>query len=439
MYIANIRFAEYLTNMLILIAGNIISIHAILQLLNITPSLNSNFCITGPFFNPGPLGCYVAIAMSISLANILLIKTNYIQKLLSISAIFFGSLIIALSYSRTAWIALIISVIVILYHKYKKYCDRQNTHYIAITLILTIVMLSIPLICFKTESALGRLHIWHIETLAIASRPILGFGIGKCDFAYGVTQAHYFSKNDVSETVVQLAGSPVYTFNDYLGVGVQIGIIGILFVISIITLTYCKLIHNQSSMAFGVLTLSILAIGSYPLRIELFIITALAFIAYPNKETHLQHNNKYYIIAFICLALYILFFFHITQKQQDYKTIYSTAYELYEKKDYKRSINEFRKGASISSNPMFHIMIGKNYEAMGKHEEAEKEYILSYYMSPSRIYPLLCLMKLYNSMGLKDKAFCVGKKIQTMRINKNNGMMNRLYDESIDFMNKIYE
>ena len=54
-----------------------------------------------------------------------------------------------------------------------------------------------------------------------------------------------------------------------------------------------------------------------------------------------------------------------------------------------------RWGAQLSADPMFTVLMGNNYRAMGMPAEAERCYRSAFSIMPNRIYPLYRLMKLY--------------------------------------------
>ena len=81
------------------------------------------------------------------------------------------------------------------------------------------------------------------------------------------------------------------------------------------------------------------------------------------------------------------------------------------------------QGAKYSSDPMFHNIIGKNYEALSDFETARKEYIFSHYMVPSRIYPLYLLMRMETKIGRDDQAIDIGKTIMEMPYNTSHQAM----------------
>lgn len=73
------------------------------------------------------------------------------------------------------------------------------------------------------------------------------------------------------------------------------------------------------------------------------------------------------------------------------------------------------EGAKRSSDPMFFNFMGKNFQALGRFEEAEDMFYKAYYRVPHRIYPLYLLMGLYEKEGrdleMLEKAHqIVGKK-----------------------------
>lgn len=73
------------------------------------------------------------------------------------------------------------------------------------------------------------------------------------------------------------------------------------------------------------------------------------------------------------------------------------------------------EGAKRSSDPMFLNLMGKNFQVLGRLEEAEEMFYKAYYRVPHRIYPLYLLMGLYEKEGrdleMLEKAHqIVGKK-----------------------------
>jgi O-antigen ligase len=68
-----------------------------------------------------------------------------------------------------------------------------------------------------------------------------------------------------------------------------------------------------------------------------------------------------------------------------------------------RSNEVLRRAMQISCDPMLYNVMGKNYQAMKQYEEAEKAFVKSTQIVPSRLYPWYLLTKLYHEMGLPEK------------------------------------
>ena len=79
----------------------------------------------------------------------------------------------------------------------------------------------------KHDSAVGRLLLWKISALAIADAPF--FGNENFASAYGAAQEKYFASNDASISEKLAAGSPDYAFNEYLQIGVEYGLLVLIF------------------------------------------------------------------------------------------------------------------------------------------------------------------------------------------------------------------
>ena len=113
----------------------------------------------------------------------------------------------------------------------------------------------------------------------------------------------------------------------------------------------------------------------------------------------------------------------------NYRYLYDYGYALYKAGRYAESNEVLSDGAEISSDPMFHNIMGKNHEALGRISQAEKEYLTAHYMVPCRLYPLVLLMKMYMNQGMDEKACAVRNEILSMPVNTKNGTMRDLREE----------
>ena len=79
---------------------------------------------------------------------------------------------------------------------------------------------------------------------------------------------------------------------------------------------------------------------------------------------------------------------------------------------------------------MFHNIIGKCHEALGRYDAARDEYMTAHYMVPCRLYPLVLLMRMYASQGEYAKAAAAGNKLLGMPVNPKNHAMVKLKSDA---------
>lgn len=70
-----------------------------------------------------------------------------------------------------------------------------------------------------------------------------------------------------------------------------------------------------------------------------------------------------------------------------------------------------RRGAELSPDPMFPVVMGNNYRAMGLPAEAERCYRRAFSVMPNRIYPLYRLMKLYEEQGRRADCLRMARRV----------------------------
>ena len=132
----------------------------------------------------------------------------------------------------------------------------------------------------KRDSALGRLHIWRIEAIAISEHP-LGTGPGTALGTYGKTQEQFFRErlHDVPESVVRVAGCPEFPFNEYLGIGMEFGVPGLVLSLIVMAWAIFVLVRRRDLMAPGLIAWAVFALASYPLSVAQTSVLLLVFLA----------------------------------------------------------------------------------------------------------------------------------------------------------------
>ena len=397
----------------------------IYQILSYTHSLFTRFTLTGSFANPGPYGGLLAILLAILGAYVLQNRNAqkwYDKVLVILSSISCALCVIVLpaSMSRAAWLALGIAVLVLGY-KELGLADWKRKHKALAAVASVIVAITMTGIFFlKKDSAIGRLHIWHMELRAIAEAPLSGHGKGTVLGVYGDTQAEYFAEKERPEIITKVAGCPEYAFNEYLKVGVEYGIPAMIGVIIVIFLVIAVLLKFRSPFAYGLIAFCVFAFFSYPLE-------AIHIKSEAEKEwesIRYLTSMEFYEDAVEELApLY-------DDLKDNYRYIYDYGYALHKCKRYHESNEILKEGAKISSDPMFYNIIGKNLEAMGLDEEAEQSYLHAHYMVPQRLYPLTLLMRMHIRLGNNNEALRYGRMILDKPVNERHMTMLRLQSDA---------
>lgn len=361
--------------------------------------------MTGTFANPGPYGGFVAISLAI-LGTYVIQNRNaqkwYDKALVVLSSISCALCIIVLpaSMSRAAWLALGIAVLVFGFEELRL-ADWIKKHKRLSVIASVIVLIAMTGVFFlKKDSAIGRLHIWHMELRAIAEEPLTGHGKGTVLGVYGDTQAKYFAEKERSEIIMKVAGCPEYAFNEYLKIGVEYGIPAMMGIIAVLILLIVLLLKFRSPFAYGLIAFCVFAFFSYPLE---------AVRIKPDVE------KKWESIRYLStMELYEDSVEELAPLYDDlkdnYRYLYDYGYALHKCERYQESTKILKEGAVISSDPMFYNIIGRNYEAMKEYDKARDAYIHAHNMVPCRIYPLVLLMEMYASIGDNETAMEYGAR-----------------------------
>ena len=410
---------------IIIFISNLLAIYecgvGLLQISGLYSSTHAKFILTGSFDNPGPYGGLIAILLTVLGVFVMQNKSGgkwSIKALVILSSVSCALCIIVLpaTMSRAAWFALGVTALVFGL-KELSLTDWIRKHK-AVATIATITMLIVMTGVFfmKKDSAIGRLHIWHMELRAITEKPLTGHGKGSVLGVYGDTQAEYFAEKERPEIITKVAGCPEYAFNEYLKIGIEYGIPAMVGVIIVLILLIAILLKLRSSLAYGLITFCVFAFFSYPL--EAIHIKSDAendwdSIRYLSSMELYEDAVEEY--APLCDAL-----------NGNYRFLYDYGYALYKCGRHRESIVVLKEGAAMSSDPMFYNIIGRNYEAMGLYQEAESAYLHAHYMVPQRLYPLTLLMRMHIRLGNNSEALRYGTMILGKHINERNRTMLRL-------------
>lgn len=426
------------------------AIIGLMQLSGMEHSRHSLFAVTGTFFNPGPYSAYLVVVLSTVTTYIYKRRKLYNfsyrpkripyrnvlpagQYIICGIAFYTSAVMLPATWSRAAFVGYFVVLLILLYSKHRKWIG---------SLVCISVIAGISLYFIKQGSANGRILMNTVSMRSIVENPAFGCGLGGFANTFAESQAEYFREN-LDSPFVNVAGSPEYAFNELLSIGMEQGGIGMLF-FALITVGSCiRLFSKKEDLAYGWLALLIFSLFSYPFSLQPFRIMAVMFVAYAansigcNKDNYPRSKVPHILLTTCVLVITYCMIPRIKQKvhttkewdkisnypsvvfADEYNEWYTTLSDnpkflftygkmLNGMKRYNDSNAALHDGIKVSSDPMFHIVIGNNYKELEAYKEAEEHYAIAYYMTPNRMYPLYLLLKLYidtdNNYAAQQKA-----------------------------------
>lgn len=426
-----------------MLTGLVEAVWGMQQLHGYAYSNHSLFRLTGSFFNPGPYCGYLAAVLPVCLWAAL----KFQKGMHYFAWICAGAILIVLpaGMSRSAWMAAVVACGWVYWTErigwekakaaYKRY-KNATIPFIAIVAILAGCAIA-GVYGMKRDSADGRLLMWKVTGKAIAGQPLAGTGLGGFPAAYAEAQGEYFATGTATGQEKQVAGCPEYAFNEYLQIGLEQGIGGlIVFVLWLGSMGYYGIRNRQHGAVGGVLALAVFAVSSYPLQLPSFwmILVFLGAICVTKDGTQarssaLSVSSAYpiTIISLLSLASVCLFILQKGQYEvykrwgrmqmvynnkayesvsEDYKDLHDKLKHkpefLFEEAQclsktgrYAEAIRVLERAKRLSGDPMIRYMIAKNRQATGDYREAERELLHAIGILPERLYPYYLLAKLY--------------------------------------------
>lgn len=448
---AELRFYFLLV---LLVIGTIEAIWGIRQLQGETVSNHTLFRLTGSFYNPGPYSGFLAMVLPIGLWIVLTFQklTSYIGWLCV------GIILIVLpaGMSRTAWIAAAIACGWVYWMEGISQ-QQKETLYIryerhALLYTMGILLLAggsaILLYGMKRESAEGRLLLWKVTAQAIAEQPLTGTGLGGFPAAFAEAQSQYFSSGNATEEEKWVAGCPAYAFNEYLQIGLEQGILGLLLFIGWLVAVCRQGFRCAEIGAIGaIIAWMLFAFASYPLQLPSFPIALLFLGAIcmqdeEKKRLELEWEKSYAHAPFTLTLTFLIVLLFLLQRglyipykqwgrletlyqNRAYRSIaddyahwhfllkHRAEYLFQEaqclSKDHRerQAVQVLERAKRLSADPMIRYMLAKNLQQLGKYPEAEQELLHAIEILPERIYPYYLLAKLY-----AEPAFCQPEKFR---------------------------
>lgn len=451
---------------IIIAAYSIESIYGILQGLNIVEN-KSKIGIIGTFDNPAGFSCCICICFPFLIYTFKNKSKAY--KYISIIILAISAFAIILSKYRTGEITFIIT----LYYIILKEIDNSKIFKYGSIIAITIII--IALFSTKKNSTNGRLLIWNCSIDMIKDAPMLGKGIFGFEKEYMNYQAKYFCKNPKS-TFSNIADNVTHPFNEYIYIIVNYGILSFIILVYLASLIYRSYKKDQtilkSSCLSSLISLSIFALFSYPLRYPLTWIILIFNTLYLIKNTTYkikQHLKEFHFIKkYIIYSIFIINVFFIYRisirlyKEKEWNEIakldpqckecnivnryndlfgyfkhnqyflYNYAIILNENKKYLKSNEIIRTIQKKYNDYDIEMLLANNYINTKDTVKSEINFNIARFMCPNRFLPLYNLFKIEEKAGRNNAIYYANL------INKKSTKINSLQIEYIKEEIKYY-
>jgi len=434
----------------------------LLQIYGMIPTNNPYFRITGTFNNPAPYALMLSVAFAYALASCFFNwHIHRYVKYVSYLTSFLIINVIPFTLNRASWIGIIVSTILtLLYFLHTSgYLSRLFSWTkicIALILFISAGIGLTNLYNLKKDSSSGRLLIWKVSTTIFKDHTLTGIGYGRFRSVYNPYQADYLKKSS-NETDKFVAGNTWLAFNDYIETLVETGILGLIFLLSLIYSIFTSFKIKRDLLFHyicPIIVLLILSIVSFPInaigskilffyflasfscltktndgrffllgiiKFE-FVIALLASIII--SLININKLEKYDVFSFASNSLsagrYDIAedYFHKINSSLRYESYFSYLYAdcLFKNKKYNEALEVANIASVAYPDPELFTLIGNLHTVIGNYNSASEYYNKSNFMVPSRIVPKYYLAKFYYARNEFSKADSLAKVILRMKV-----------------------
>ena len=431
------------------------------------------FPVTGTFLNPGPYSAYLAVGTAIALAAGQISGSRRIPSLflphVSLPFCCLAFLLLAVTWSRAAWVA--VAVVLACIHW------RQLARYKYVVAAVAVAG-GVAAYLLKQGSADGRVVMWLGALKAIAADPWTGAGIGGFGGAYAEGVAALFADGG-AQGLLQSANVTDNAYNELLTIGVEQGVPGMAAFATVTVMALLRLRRSCRPLMYGLLALVVFSMFSYPLHCQpyriLFVLLCAwgatqdsSMVGRPRCRISASPHGGYGRGAFCSFAFLLLLASLVARADMERRVAASEDYRLMAGVDATYLIDDYyellplmggnerflfdfgkaladlgrpgdsnamlRRGAQLSADPMFLVLMGNNYRAMGLPAEAERCYRLAFSVMPNRIYPLYRLMKLYEEQGRRSDCLRMARRVAAFGVKVESEATREMKREAVELL-----
>jgi len=414
----------------LVVSGIIQAVMAIGQSRGVLSGHHLMFDVTGSFGNPGQLGGYLAVCMTVSLC---LLVANFREKKIIVSGLLLSGSVLQgvglyLSDSRAGWVGLFVGLTtgIILVRKHEGAKARKETSgnkfalstFRAFALLLVFAVGIMFLYSYRPKSADARVLIWRVSCDMIADRPLTGHGAGAFDEKYMLYQAAFFEQHPGSPLAL-VAGNAGYPFNELLNAVICFGIIGIVLLLFLFWAAFRK---RTPLFQAGLSSWIAFSMFSYPTQVFPLLLLGIACLGSIEGDVKFSFKLPRWLYGTTILLLAAVLFpvWRDTAKLKRLSRELTGSYLnmdedecSYDRMKFNSTFNNYymvrleNQSTELYTDrieDMFpscegYCMKGNYYLATGEREKAEQAFFMASNMVPTLIRPKYFLWKLYVEKG----------------------------------------
>jgi O-antigen ligase len=448
--------------------------------------LDPRFSFGGSFINPGQLGTMSALSLNILFGSLILIKreSKILQSIL-ITGVVFSTILVIISDSRTSWLITVIGSIYLFSRsdhaerifKLIRLKYRRTVLFFRFTLLILLVVGLFLLYKYREDSANSRIFNAKVCLSIIKDKPLLGHGFGSYQFNKARYQIKYFKDKPEDIKNGMLAGDGAFACNDILEWTTELGVIGILILLSLILTAFLipKKNNIQKIVTAGLLGYLIALSLSYPLSdpthlFFLFILLFFAnnrFINLVNLKGLMKDVFHYLILLGLLIGSIVEFpryiavrewqrtYFKVEENSSDFNKyidkyeslykllknnpyfLYNYGYNLYAHSNkYLKSINLLEQSEVKVPSMNLYIILGRLNEFEGNNKSAINYYLMASNLVPHLFTPKYYLLLLYENQDMLEEAIATSKEIVNMNTKIFGAEEARIRAYALNFLNK---
>jgi len=374
--------------------------------------------------------------------------------------------------SKLAWVAIIFgsALVLILRFDFLNKIQKRSKFWLGTSIVGIVVLIVSAGYNLLSEAANnGRLLIWKISSQMWQEQSIFGIGLTRFASEFNIVQANYFESGG-TDTEALLADNVKYTSNDFIQIGVELGLVGLLIFVTILGIVLFSKTKNHSGIPIkgALLAWLVLALFSNTLFVlvtGLLFIVLLAYLSGQQTETaSFKKNGKYancacssiLFFASIFLCIWVVKTYPAVQNWKKGNLYYSADQykrtEQYYSKAFKAlsydgqflqnfgqclwklgkneaSLKLLNLAKDYHNDPPLYCNIGLNYYGLDQYQKAEQSFLKAHHMVPNRWYPEYLLAKNYCSTGKRKQAATLAQNLLEKELKKESTVAHEIIQE----------